>query len=86
VKVTNIVLSTIYLLVYSCCSHLEHRASVNRFVSLQFLNFRQSVGLLGQGISRLKAATYTEQHKPRILVFERAKTVHALDPEMLLRI
>jgi hypothetical protein len=32
-------------LVYSCCSHLEHRASVKRFVSLQFL--RQSVGLLG---------------------------------------
>jgi hypothetical protein len=25
---------------------LEHRASVKRFVSLQFLNFRQSVGLL----------------------------------------
>jgi hypothetical protein len=34
---------------HSCCSHLEHRASVKRFVSLQFHG--QSVGLLGQGIS-----------------------------------
>jgi hypothetical protein len=38
-------------LVYSCCSHLEHRASVKRFVSLQFLNLRQSAGLLGRVIS-----------------------------------
>jgi hypothetical protein len=27
-------------LLYSCCAHLEHRASVKRFVSLQFLNFK----------------------------------------------
>jgi hypothetical protein len=40
---------SIYL--YSCCSHLEHRASVKRFVSLNFLNFRQSVGLLERVIS-----------------------------------
>jgi hypothetical protein len=32
-------------LVYSCCSHLEHRASVKRSVSLQFLNLRHSMGL-----------------------------------------
>jgi hypothetical protein len=44
-----------YLSVYlsrdlrSCCSHLQHTASVKRFVSLQFLNLRQSVGLLGRG-------------------------------------
>jgi hypothetical protein len=38
-------------LVYSCCSHLERRASVKRFVSLQFLNLRHSVGLLGRVIS-----------------------------------
>jgi hypothetical protein len=37
-------------LVYSCCSHLEHRASAKRFVSLQFLNLRHSVGLLGRVI------------------------------------
>jgi hypothetical protein len=36
---------------YSCCFHLEHRASVRRFVSLQFLNIRQSVRLLRWGIS-----------------------------------
>jgi hypothetical protein len=30
---------------------LEHSASVKRFVSLQFLNLRQSVELLGSGIS-----------------------------------
>jgi hypothetical protein len=36
---------------YSCCSHLEHTASVKRFVSLQFVNVRQSVGLLGRGMS-----------------------------------
>jgi hypothetical protein len=35
----------------SCCSHLEHRAYVKRFVSLQFLNPGQSVGLLERGIS-----------------------------------
>jgi hypothetical protein len=38
-------------LVYSCCSHLEHRASVKRFVSLQFLNLWHSVGFLGRVIS-----------------------------------
>jgi hypothetical protein len=38
-------------LVYSCCSHLEHRASVKRFVSIQFLNLRHSVGLFGRVIS-----------------------------------
>jgi hypothetical protein len=41
----------IYLSNYSSCSHLEHWASVKRFVSLQFVNLRQSVGLLGLGIS-----------------------------------
>jgi hypothetical protein len=35
----------------TCCSHLEHRASVKLFVSLQFLNLTQTVGLLGRGIS-----------------------------------
>jgi hypothetical protein len=38
-------------LVYSCYSHSEHGASVKRFVSLQFLNVRYSVGLLGRVIS-----------------------------------
>jgi hypothetical protein len=42
---------SIYLSIYSCCSHLEHRTSVKRFVSLHFLNLTKSVGLLGRGIS-----------------------------------
>jgi hypothetical protein len=50
-----------------CCSHLEHRVSVKRFVSLRFLNLWQSLGRLGQRISRRKAATYTGQHKHRII-------------------
>jgi hypothetical protein len=40
-----------YLLIYSCCFHLEHRAPLKRFVSLQFLNLRRSAGLLGRGTS-----------------------------------
>jgi hypothetical protein len=31
-----------YFFFNSCCSHLEIRASVKRFVSLQFLNLLQS--------------------------------------------
>jgi hypothetical protein len=30
---------------------VEHRSSMKRFVLLQFLNLRQSVELLGRGIS-----------------------------------
>jgi hypothetical protein len=77
---------------YSYCSHLEHRASVKRFVSLQFLNLRHSVGLLGRVISpsqgRYLTQTQNEDRQtsmprvgfePTIPVFVRAKTVHALD-------
>jgi hypothetical protein len=42
---------SIYLSIYSYCSNLEHRASMKRFVSFQFLNVRQSVGLLGREVS-----------------------------------
>jgi hypothetical protein len=42
----------IFFFFYSCCFHLEHRTSVKRFVSLQFLNLRQWVGLLDQPITR----------------------------------
>jgi hypothetical protein len=79
-------------LVNSCCSHLEHRASVKRFVSLQFLNLRHSLGLLGRVISPSQGRYLTQtqnEHKqtsmPRVgfetttPAFERAKTVHALD-------
>jgi hypothetical protein len=71
----------------SCCSHLEHRASAKRFVSLQFLNLRHPVGLLGRVISYLTQTRnkYSQTSMPRvgseptIPAFERAKTVHALD-------
>jgi hypothetical protein len=49
---------------YSCCSHLEHTASVKRFVSLQFPNLRQSVGHFGLKISPSQGRylTRTTQH------------------------
>jgi hypothetical protein len=58
-------------LVYSCSSQLEHRASVKRFVSLQFLNLRHSVGLLGRVIrpSQVRYLTQT-QNKHRHLYLE----------------
>jgi hypothetical protein len=44
----------------SWCFYLHHKASVKLFVSLKFLNVRQSVGLLGGGSARRKVATYTQ--------------------------
>jgi hypothetical protein len=51
---------------YSCCSHLEHRVSVKRLVSLQFLNLRQSAGLPGRGISPSQGRYLYTEHKHRI--------------------
>jgi hypothetical protein len=81
-----------FWLVYSCCSHLEHRTSVKRFVSLQFLNAKHSVGLLERVISPSQGRHLTQtqnrrkqtsmprvRFEPTIPAFERAKTVHALD-------
>jgi hypothetical protein len=61
---------------------LEHRASVKRFVSLQFLNLRHSVGLLGRVTSPSQCRYLTQtknKHKltsmplvgfePTVLVF-----------------
>jgi hypothetical protein len=88
----NVAIHILSIYLYSCCSHLEHRAYLKRFVSLQFLKLRQSVGLHGRLISRLKAATYKQtQNKSRqasmprvglettIPVFKRAKMAPALD-------
>jgi hypothetical protein len=56
----------IFFFFNSCCSHLEHSASVKRFVSLQFLNLRQPVGLLGRGISWTQGRYLTQtQNKHR---------------------
>jgi hypothetical protein len=49
-------------LVYSSCSQSEHRASVKRFVSLQFLNLRHSVGFLGRVISSSQDRYLKETH------------------------
>jgi hypothetical protein len=51
-------------LVYSCCSHLEHRTPMKRFVSLQFLCLKHSVGLLGRmmGPSQGRYLTQTDIH------------------------
>jgi hypothetical protein len=71
---------------------LEHRISVKRFLSLQFLNVGQSVRLPGRGISPSQER-YLYKHRinatetsmpwmgfePTIPLFERAKIVHALD-------
>jgi hypothetical protein len=90
----NVPLFLVFFLffLYSCCSHLEHRASVKRFVSLQFLNLRQSIGLLTRGISPSQGRYLTQtqnKHKQismpwvrfeyMIPVLERAKTFHTLD-------
>jgi hypothetical protein len=76
----------------SSCSYLQHITSVYRFVSLQFLNLIQSVGLLGRGISPSQGRYLTPTHNKRnesstpwvglqitIPGLERAKTFHALD-------
>jgi hypothetical protein len=65
--VSSFFLSFVFFFFYSGCSHLEHRASVKRFVSFQFLDLRQSVGLLGRGISPSQGCyLHTGQHRHRI--------------------
>jgi hypothetical protein len=50
----------IIIIFFSCCFYLGHRASVKRFISLQFLNLRQLVGLLGGGISTSQGRCLTQ--------------------------
>jgi hypothetical protein len=68
------VVSFHFLYLYSFCSHLEHRASVKLFVSLHFLNLRQSVRLLRRGISPLQGVylhrTTQTQNKRKHPYFE----------------
>jgi hypothetical protein len=78
------------LLVLLLLLPLGNKALVKRFASLQFLNLRKSVGLLGRVISpsqgRYRKQT-KNKHKqismpwlgfePAVPVFERAKTIHA---------
>jgi hypothetical protein len=58
---------------------------VKRFLSLQFLNLRHSIGLLGRVIRPSQGRYLTQTSMPRvgfertIPSFERKKTVHDLD-------
>jgi hypothetical protein len=83
--------SLLLFLLFLLLPHLENMASVKRFVSLQFLNVRQSVRLPGRGISPSQGRCLTQtrnKHRqtfmpsvgfePTIPVFERKKTFHAL--------
>jgi hypothetical protein len=90
-----LVLLLVLLYIRSYCSHLEHRTLVKRFVSIQFLNIRQSVGLPGRRLSQsqgryLHRTTQTQNKywrtpiswvgfEPTITAFERAKTFQVLD-------
>jgi hypothetical protein len=80
--ILSIIDSFIFLLL-----SLEYRASVKRLISLQFIIFRQSVGLLGRRISPsqgryLHRTTQTQNKRRQTSMlrvgFERAKTFHAL--------
>jgi hypothetical protein len=51
VMLSLLLLLLLHLSTYSCRSHLKHRTSVKFFVSVQFHNLRQAVGLLGRRIS-----------------------------------
>jgi hypothetical protein len=72
-------------LVYSRCSHLEHKASVKRFVSLELLNLRHSVRFLGRVISPSQSRSLTQTyiyassgirtHDPTVHALDRAATV-----------
>jgi hypothetical protein len=60
---------TFFFFFFFCCCHVvDHSESVKRFVLLQFLNLRQSVGLLGRGISpsqgRYLAQTQNKHRHP----------------------
>jgi hypothetical protein len=66
----------------SVAPNLEHRASVKFFVSLQFLNLRQSADSLDGGSVHRKRATYTE-HKHRINADTHALSgIRAHDPSV----
>jgi hypothetical protein len=82
-------LQLISLSLFPVTPTLEHRASVKRFVSLQFLNLKTVGKTPSQGrylhrtIQTLNKRTQISMRRvgfePTIPVFERAKTVHALD-------
>jgi hypothetical protein len=77
-KLVPLITPSIYLSIYlsvclsvrpsvrPCCSDLEHRVSVKRFVSLQFINpVHSRYDSLDGGSARLKAAAQHKQNKRR---------------------
>jgi hypothetical protein len=68
---TPLLVESIYLC--SCRCHLEHRTSVKSSFHFSFLFLESRYDSLDGGSARLKAATYTRQHKHRINA-----NVHAL--------
>jgi hypothetical protein len=50
----------LYLSIYYCCPHLEHRASVKRFFHFSFLILDSRWDSLDRGSARRKAATYIQ--------------------------
>jgi hypothetical protein len=74
---------------YSCCSQLEHRASVKSFVSFQFLNLRQSLGLSGREISpsqgRYLHRTTQTQNKRRQTAIHALSGICTHDPSVRAR-
>jgi hypothetical protein len=74
----------------SCCSHLQYRAAIKRFVSIQFLILKQLVKLFGRGINPSQGRylkqiqnkhglTGIRTHDPQCSVFKLPKTFHTLD-------
>jgi hypothetical protein len=90
-----IIVISIIIIIICCCFHFWSTGHPWNFVSLQFLNLGQSVGLLRGVISPSQGLYHTGQHKhwktqkhinfhasSRIRIYGhgiRAKTVHALD-------
>jgi hypothetical protein len=75
---TGVKMSPLFLCMFFCLLFLplEHRTTVKRSLHFSFLKFRQSVGLLGRGISPSQGLyLHTGQHKHRINV--RTPNIHA---------
>jgi hypothetical protein len=70
------------LCLYSCCFHLEHKASVKRFVPLKFLNRRQSVGLLGRMISPSQGRYLTQTQNQRRQNIHAFSGIRTQDPSV----
>jgi hypothetical protein len=91
-KNVTVIISLLSISTSSCCSHLEHRASVKTFVSLQFLNPRTAGRTPWTGDQPDARPLPTQKQnkrrqismpwvgfEPTIPVFQRSKAFHALD-------